>query len=66
MNKRKKIEHSIVWLLATYIAMHLTLSGHFSLQFDPSHASKVLYGSLALLIVAAEPEDSLGDGPGNR
>ena len=66
MNKQKKIQYSIVWLLATYVAMHLFFTGHFSLTFDPGQLSQTLCSAAALWVVTAAPEDSLGDGPGDR
>ncbi len=63
--KQKKIEQSIAWLLAAYIAMHLLVTGHFSLKYDPRQQATPLCSALVSLMLAA-PVDSLGDGPGNR
>lgn len=59
MNKQKQTKSYLVWLVIAYIASRLVVSGYLSVQLDPDPTFPLPCQ------LAAGPQESLGDGPGD-
>ncbi|MBX3013628.1 MAG: hypothetical protein KF832_19055 [Caldilineaceae bacterium] len=60
MKKRQQTKSYLVWLLIVYLASRLVISGYLSVQLDPEPTFPLPCQ------LAGGPQESLGDGPGNK
>jgi len=66
MGTQGKVKQCISWLVVLYLVSHLVMSGQIEWQLTPGSVDEMLCAFSNPLIVAAGPQESFGDGPGNR
>jgi hypothetical protein len=66
MGVQGKFKQCMFWFVVVYLVGRLVMSGHIDWQLTPSPVDSLSCAFIVPPLAGAGPQESFGDGPGNR